>query len=57
MKCPNCSEDLTLAHLRTSEECAKTLQSMCGLYRLSKRKTVSRAGGRPKKQKPEGSAA
>lgn len=50
MKCPNCRKLLTLEHLRTSPECDKVLQSACALRSLSKRKTVTRAGGRPKKQ-------
>jgi endogenous inhibitor of DNA gyrase (YacG/DUF329 family) len=47
MTCPRCQQEVTLDHLRTSPECAKAVQSLCGLYRLAQRKTISRAGGRP----------
>jgi endogenous inhibitor of DNA gyrase (YacG/DUF329 family) len=48
MTCPGCQQQVTLEHLRTSPECAKAVQSLCGLYRLAKRTKVTRAGGRPK---------
>lgn len=49
MKCPSCRKDLTLDHIRESEECDRYIASLCALRSLSKRKTVTRAGGRPKK--------
>lgn len=51
LRCPNptCGRYIDLRHLRESEECAKAAASLGGLYRLSKRKTVTRAGGRPRK--------
>lgn len=53
MKCPNCRKKLTVDHIRANPECSAHLQSLMGIFNLSKRKTVTRAGGRPKKA-PEG---
>lgn len=52
MICPNCRRKVTLEHLRKSPKCAKTVQSLCGLYRLAKRETVTHAGGRPPELTP-----
>lgn len=51
MKCPNCRATVTVEHLRDNPECSKAVQSLCGMYRLSKRTTPPKAGpGRPKKE-------
>jgi endogenous inhibitor of DNA gyrase (YacG/DUF329 family) len=47
LSCPNCGKPVTLEHLRTSPDCVKAVQSLNALYKLSRRKTVTRAGGRP----------
>jgi endogenous inhibitor of DNA gyrase (YacG/DUF329 family) len=47
LTCPHCHKPATLEHLRENPECAKAVQSLCALYRLAQRKTVTRAGGRP----------
>jgi endogenous inhibitor of DNA gyrase (YacG/DUF329 family) len=47
LACPHCRKPVTLEHLRSNPECAKAVQSLCGLYRLAQRKTVTHAGGRP----------
>jgi hypothetical protein len=46
MTCPHCQQEVTLEHLHGSPECMKAVQSLCGLYHLANRKTVTRAGGR-----------
>lgn len=51
MKCPNCRKKATLEHFRTSPECDTYVKSLCALRSASKRTTVTRAGGRPKKVK------
>lgn len=47
LSCPKCGKPVTLEHLRTNPECAKAAGHISGLYQLSQRKTVTRAGGRP----------
>jgi endogenous inhibitor of DNA gyrase (YacG/DUF329 family) len=47
LSCPNCGKPVTLEHLRTLPECVKAVRSLNALYKLSRRTTVTRAGGRP----------
>lgn len=49
MICPNCRKKASVEHFRASPECSAAAGVIAGLYGLSKRKNVSRAGGRPPK--------
>lgn len=51
MKCPACRKTATLDHFRASPACDAYVRSLCALRSASKRTTVTRAGGRPKKSK------
>jgi hypothetical protein len=47
--CPRCLKPATLAHFRESPECSAHVASLAAIYRGSKRKNITRAGGRPRK--------
>lgn len=46
LRCPRCGEPATTAHLKTSPECAKAVQTLCARYRVAQRKRAGQQGGR-----------
>ena len=49
LRCPQCGQSANVGHFRDSPDCAAAAYRIVGMVRQTKRKTISRAGGRPKK--------
>ena len=49
LHCPQCGQPADVEHFRSSPDCQEAAYRVMGMVRQTKRKVISRAGGRPKK--------